>query len=288
MKKTPLIIAILTLGLGVVGYMYSSNQSTTMKLIVGASGGSPDSDATGLRQVNKDLDVEVATLSKERADSLKVQQDAFVMMQRSVEERDASERKLEEAKEGRDEAEAKVKDAESRIEQIRADVAAAEATVHSMPALADADLATAVEKLNSVVEEEKNRHKTLTTDLEEKGVVRKSATEKVASERVELQRLNEINDRFFREYCKNSDEFPILAVDTRWKFVVFNAGKDSGLVAGDSTPLLVKRGDTPIATLRIVSVTGGQIIAEYDEDKMPKGVTLEVGDSVFRQKPLGS
>ncbi len=289
MKIVPLTSIILILGLGIFGYTLCSDQAATMNLAVGASGGSSDSEPTGLRQTNKDLEVEVATISKERADSLKQQKDAFVMMQRSVEERDTAERKLEENKESRTEWEEKVKEAQARVEEVNKERETVMATLRSMPALgSDIDLASAVEKLASVVEEEKKNQEQMKKDLEEKAVVRESATKKVAKAQAELDRMTEINNQFYRTYTKNSDEFSILAVDPRWKFVVFNAGKDSGIVAGTTTPMLVKRGSEPVITLRVVSVSGGQVIAEYDADQLPKGLQLEVGDKVFRQKPLGS
>ncbi len=289
MKIVPLTSIILIIGLGIFGYTLCSDQATTMNLAIGASGGSTDTEPSGLRQTNKDLEVEVATISKERADSLKQQKDSFVMMQRAVEERDASERKLEENKEARSEWEDKVKEAQARVDEVNKEREAVMATLRSMPALgSDIDLASAVEKLASVVEEEKKNQEQMKKDLEEKGVVRQSATEKVAKAQAELDRMTAINEKFAREYTKNSDEFSILAVDPRWKFVVFNAGKDSGIVAGTSTPMLVKRGSEPVITLRIVSVTGGQVVAEYDIEQLPQGLQLEVGDKVFRQKPLGS
>ena len=39
MKIAPLIAIIATLGLGVAGWMYSSQQQTTMKLVIGAAAG---------------------------------------------------------------------------------------------------------------------------------------------------------------------------------------------------------------------------------------------------------
>ena len=289
MKIVPLTSIILILGLGIFGYTLCSDQATTMNLAIGASGGSTDTEPSGLRQTNKDLEVEVATISKERADSLKQQKDAFVMMQRAVEERDTAERKLEENKESRAEWEDKVKEAQARVDEVNKERESVLAMLRSMPALgSDIDLASAVEKLASVVEEEKKNQEQMKKDLEEKAVVRESATAKVAKAQAELDRMTDINEKFAREYTKNADEFSILAVDPRWKYVVFNAGKDSGIVAGSTTPMLVKRGSEPIITLRIVSVTGGQVVAEYDTEQLPEGLQLEVGDKVFRQKPLGS
>ena len=87
---------------------------------------------------------------------------------------------------------------------------------------------------------------------------------------------------------KNGDEFALLAVDMRWRFVAFKVGTDSGLVAGDSTPLLVKRGPIEVVKLRIVSISNGMAVAEFDPATLKPGVRPQVGDLVFRQKPIGS
>ncbi|MBR1978415.1 MAG: hypothetical protein IJ985_02800, partial [Akkermansia sp.] len=129
MKIVPLTSIILIIGLGIFGYTLCSDQATTMNLAIGASGGSTDTEPSGLRQTNKDLEVEVATISKERADSLKQQKDSFVMMQRAVEERDASERKLEENKEARSEWEDKVKEAQARVDEVNKEREAVMATL---------------------------------------------------------------------------------------------------------------------------------------------------------------
>ena len=80
----------------------------------------------------------------------------------------------------------------------------------------------------------------------------------------------------------------MLAVDARWKFVVFNVGPDSGLVAGDANPMLVKRGNEVITALRIVTISKGMAVAEFDPAKLPAGVRPELGDRVFRVQPLGN
>ena len=74
----------------------------------------------------------------------------------------------------------------------------------------------------------------------------------------------------------------------RWRFVAFKVGADSGLVAGDSTPLLVKRGAVEVVRLRIVSVSNGMVVAVFDPATLKPGVRPQVGDRVFRQKPIGS
>lgn len=289
MKISALIICLLTLGLGAAAYVYTSNQETTMKMLIGASGGVDDANPTGLRLVNKGLDVEVAAASKERQEALKASQDALVMMQLAAEAKANAEKGMNEATTDRDDLVEKVKDMEARAEEIHAQEEKMLEFLRSLPSLGDdVDLGTAVEKLRGVVEEEAERNRALTASLEEKTTLRKAATEKAASSLAECERLEGINKNFFESYTKNEKEYPVLAVDTRWKFVIFNAGEDSGLIVGDSTPMLVRRGDDAVISLRIVSISGGQVIAEYQKEHLPAGVQIQVGDVVFREKPAGN
>lgn len=287
MKIAPLIAIIVTLGLGVAGFMFSSQQQTTMKLVVGVAGG-PDGSG-GLKAVNQSLDGNVASISGERKKALEVCAEAATMLQRSAEELAQAESELSSQESALAAMKEKVKEAKSRQDEIQAELDALLAFFRSLPALSSvSDLNEAVSTLESTVNEEKEKASTLSSELESKVTVRDAAAKKVATETAELERLDGANRRFEEEYRKNDDEFTILAVDPRWKFVVFNVGKDSGIVTGDSNPLLVKRGDVMIAKLRVISITGNQVIAEFKSEELPAGVMLEVGDRVFMQKPIGS
>lgn len=287
MKIAPLIAIILTLGLGVAGFMYSSQQQTTMKLVIGAAAG-PDG-TSGLKAVNQTLDGNVASISGERKKALEVAAEAVTMLQRSAEELSAAESELATQESALEEMKEKVKDAKARQDEIQAELDALLAFFRSLPALSSvSDLNEAVATLESAVNEQKEQVTSLSSELEGKVTVRDAAAKKVATATTELEKLDAVNRRFEEEYRKNDDEFTILAVDSRWKFVVFNVGKDSRIVTGDSTPLLVKRGDAVIAKLRVVSITSGQVVAEFKVEDLPAGVMLEVGDRVFMQKPIGS
>ncbi|MDO5464046.1 MAG: hypothetical protein Q4F40_03845 [Akkermansia sp.] len=287
MKIAPLIAIIVTLGLGVAGFMFSSQQQTTMKLVVGVAGG-PDGSG-GLKAVNQSLDGNVASISGERKKALEACAEAATMLQRSAEELAQAENELSSQESALADMQEKVKEAKGRQDEIQAELDALLAFFRSLPALSSvSDLNEAVAALESTVNEEKEKASTLSSELESKVTVRDAAAKKVATETAELERLDGANRRFEDEYRKNDDEFTILAVDPRWKFVVFNVGKDSGIVTGDSNPLLVKRGDVMIAKLRVISITGNQVIAEFKSEELPAGVMLEVGDRVFMQKPIGS
>ncbi|MBE6410781.1 MAG: hypothetical protein E7034_09345 [Akkermansiaceae bacterium] len=293
MKVSQLVISLLVLLMGVGLIMYSADQQQVMDVLVATHGGGPqvaDADATGLRKLNSDLDAEVARISGERSAAIEATEGARVEMRDARDKRNDAEAKLAADKAENEDLKVKVESATKTTVQLRDTYNAALAKLKSEGSLdADtSDLGALVEAVKAVVDRENARKKDLETQLEEEKVVRDAATEKLAKEKVELNRINGINDRFFKDYMKNGDEFALLAVDMRWRFVAFKVGADSGLVAGDSTPLLVKRGPVEVVKLRIISIKDGMVTAEFDPKTLAPGVRPQVGDLVFRQKPLGS
>lgn len=293
MKVSQLVISLLVLLMGVGLIMYSADQQQVMDVLVATHGGGPqvaDADATGLRKLNSDLDAEVARISGERSAAIEATEGARVEMRDARDKRNDAEAKLAADKAENEDLKVKVESATKTAVQLRDTYNAALAKLKSEGSLdADtSDLGALVEAVKAVVDRENARKKDLETQLEEEKVVREAATEKLAKEKVELNRINGINDRFFKDYMKNGDEFALLAVDMRWRFVAFKVGTDSGLVAGDTTPLLVKRGPVEVVKLRIISIKDGMVTAEFDPKTLAPGVRPQVGDLVFRQKPLGS
>lgn len=293
MKVSQLVISILALLMGVGLVMYSADQQKVMEVLTATHGGGSqvaDADATGLRKLNSDLDAEVARISGERAAAIEATEGARVEMRDARDKRNDAVAKLDADKAENEDLKTQVEAAVKAAEQLRDTYNAALAKLKADGALdADTtDLGALVEAIKEVVDRENARKKDLETQLEEEKMVREAATEKLAKEKVELNRITGINERFFKDYMKNGDEFALLAVDMRWRFVAFKVGTDSGLVAGDSTPLLVKRGPVEVVKLRIISIKDGMVTAEFDPKTLAPGVRPQVGDMVFRQKPLGS
>lgn len=292
MKISQLVLSLLILIGGGVLAMYSADQQKVMDLLVTTHGGGSqitDADATGLRKLNTELDGEVARVSGERAAAVNAAEAARVELRDMRDKCADAKAKYEKDQSELDEWRAKVDDMAKKVEELRSSFASAIEKVKGGDALsvsADSDFATVMESIKSVVGKENARTKELTEKIAEEETVRATATEKLATLKVELNKLNAANEKFFKNYTKNADEFALQGVDLRWKFVSFHAGKDSGLVAGDATPLLLKRGGQVIAPLRIVRITEGLVVAEFSEKDLPAGVVPQVGDSVFRVKPL--
>jgi hypothetical protein len=293
MKISQLLASILMLAAGGAAIMYSADQQKVMDVLIAAHGGGQQVDAssaTGLRKMNQDLDAERGTVASERAAAVKAVEANRIEMRDSNTKRDEAQAKLDADKAELQTVRSKVEAMNESVEKVRVAFNTAVAELKNSEALsvdASADFATVLESIKGVVEREEKRTQEINERLNDWQAARAAATEKLAREKVELNRLTAINDKFFTDYTKNDDEFPVLAVDARWKFVVFNVGPDSGLVAGDANPMLVKRGDEVITALRIVTISKGMAVAEFDPAKLPAGIRPELGDRVFRVQPLG-
>lgn len=294
MKISQLLASILVLLAGGAAIMYSADQQKVLDVMIATHGGGQQveaSSATGLRKLNQDLDAERGTVSSERAAAVKGAEAARVEMRDSQVKRDEAQTKLDEHKASLAGVRSKVEAMNKSVEELRASLESAMAEIKTSASLdlgAGASTEAVLESIRGIVEKEQKRTEEITEKLNDWQAARTAATEKLAKEKVELNRLTAINDKFFTDYTKNDDEYPLLAADSRWKFVVFNVGLESGLIAGDATPLLVKRGDVVVAPLRIVTISKGMVVAEYDPKQLVPGVRPEVGDRVFRVKPLGN
>lgn len=288
MKK---IISFIPLALVAVlaffGYRYAANQSTTMRMLVDARTGLT-SDPAGIVLVNKNLETEAATVAKKRAEALKKNEEALLLARRAVEDMEAAQSALESSKGDLESIKEKIAEAEQTSKQVEEENNKMLDAMHSVPLLADASPEDANSRIEEYVKSYGEEYDKLKSDLDHKESERAKLLTEVSGLEVDLAERKAANERFMETYRKNGEEFVINAVDPEWHFVVFSAGNDSGLFPGDATKLLVHRNGAAITTLRVVSVSGGQIVAEYDEKTLPHGVQLEVGDRIFRQKPLGS
>lgn len=287
MKNASYIPPVLVAVLMVFGYQYASKQDTTLRMLVDARAGM-GSEPAGMTLVNKELETQAATVAKKRSDALKANEQALVSARKAQEDLDAAKYALEENNGKLEDIKARIAEAEKKYQELQEQNEKVIAALHSVPLLADVAPEEANSKLEEHVKSFDSSFEETKNQMDAKEQEREKLTKEVSGLEVDLAGKQDINKRFMDNYRKNGEEFVIEAVDPQWHFVVFKAGEDSGLYAGDSAPLLVQRDGVAIIALRIVSVSGGQIVAEYDEKALPRGVRIEVGDRVFRQKPLGS
>lgn len=285
------IISYIPLGCLVVlmflGYQYASNQTTTMRMLVDARAGF-GTEPAGLESSNKKLDAEAATVAKRRADALKTNQEALVMTNKAAEDLASAKSALDEHTAARDEVQARIEEGEATFAEVKAENEKVLAAMHNIPALSTADITEAAGILESSIKEFNEDYDRISSELEKKTGERESLGKTIGELTVDLTNKRDENKRFLDNYRRNGREYSVEAVDPRWHFVVFTAPEDSGFYAGDPAPLLLKRGASVITTLRVVSVSGGKVVAEYDEKTLAPGMQIEIGDQVIRQKPFGS
>lgn len=288
MKK---IISYIPLGcvvlLAFFGYQYAANQATTVRMLVDARSGL-GSDAYGIDLLNKNLDVERATVAGKRRNELETNKSALVEANRAREDMESAKNKLDASKVALDEIKEKMADARAKAQQVEEENERVLKALHSVPLLADATPEEASGRIEEYVKEFESEYDKINSELERKVAERGRVNTEVSGLEVDLKKRETTNQRFMETYRRNGEEFVITAVDPEWHFVIFSADADSGFYPGDPTKLLVHRNGVSIANIRVVSVSGGQVIAEYDEKTLPRGVRIEVGDRIFRQKPLGS
>lgn len=297
MKPSQLAISILILVAGGALTFFSAQQQKAMHIVTYTHGGGSqisNADATGLRKLNSELSATAAKVAGERATAVNATESARVEMKDQKDKCALAEDSLKakQAEKATLEAELEKQKADKSVGSWVAD-SKAEAKGNSdlisiieMCSDETPDYDGAVEKLGEIFKAQGEEAETLQKSLSKVGDDLTSAEAELKKQQAELARLNEINDRFFREYTKNGQEFAIEAVDANWKYVTFLVGADSGLIKDET--LLVKRGNTVITALRITSIKDGQVIAEFDVTKLPAGLRPAVGDRVFRLKPLGN
>ncbi len=71
----------------------------------------------------------------------------------------------------------------------------------------------------------------------------------------------------------------VIAVNKDWGFVMVNAGRQNGVTADAS--LLIKRGNSRIARLRIVNLQDNVVVADVVKESLVKGFEVQPGDKVI-------
>jgi hypothetical protein len=115
-------------------------------------------------------------------------------------------------------------------------------------------------------------------ELAELKAVRESLNSRVQESEGRLQTAQNEVKRYQLGIAKQSLTGRVLAVNQGWNFVVLDVGDRQG--AAKDAPLLVLRGGTPIARLRITSVEPSTSIADVVPGSLSRGTTVQPGDRV--------
>ncbi|MEZ5303418.1 MAG: hypothetical protein R3F11_22670 [Verrucomicrobiales bacterium] len=106
-----------------------------------------------------------------------------------------------------------------------------------------------------------------------------TAEKKLADNNGIIARLEQVERERSAGVARNAMEATITAVNRDWGFVVLNAGKAKGI--STESKLIVKRGESIIGSLNIVSIEDSLTVADIDESSMPEGARMMPGDKVI-------
>ncbi len=291
MKITHLFWALLALGLAIFGIKYSMDQQKVLNLLVATHGGHDQSETGGgLRQLRKDLNRQASEMAKLRAEAVEASDKSRLMMRDARDKKEESAATLETKKSELSDAELKLKEETARVDNMKLELRAAMDRMReglgstTLEVSDDAEINDFVFAISSYVEETNNEIKKMETQLDERKTLVSAASKRVVKSTSDLAGVEKIKADFVADYKRNDDTFTVQEVNSRWNVVVFNAPTSSALIPGDDVPLIVKRGSNAIAELRIVSVNGTQVVAEFNPEHMPAGLSIRPGDQIVRKK----
>lgn len=207
---------------------------------------------------------------------------------------DKAQQDLQATRLSRDDLQAKLNASETNLEQARAKLSALEDEIKNLKdklATAENDLQakdTRIAELEaerigatqqampSTSEQELND---LKTQLAEKETVIAKLREDLAGARSRIEELQtELRNRS-QNVMRQGLTGKILAVNQGWNFVVLNLGDRNGVIK--NAEMIVKRGAEMIGKVRITSVEPSNSIADIVVNSVPRGVTIQPGDTVI-------
>jgi flagellar biosynthesis chaperone FliJ len=134
------------------------------------------------------------------------------------------------------------------------------------------DLEMTLTMLKDTLTEAQTKKTDLSTQLGAAAGLKQTQVAKVKEEeKFQIQRAQKL--------ALNGLVATVVAVNKEWGFVMINAGRSLGVTADAS--LLVKRGNTRIARLRIVNLEESSVIADLVDDSLVKGIEVQPGDKVI-------
>ncbi|QQL44900.1 hypothetical protein [Sulfuriroseicoccus oceanibius] len=139
------------------------------------------------------------------------------------------------------------------------------------------------EEIEQAIQQMEQDKIALRKELEETETLAAAAAERVETAQGQLERLGGTIAKRREGIARNVIESTVAAVNNDWGFVVIDAGKSQGFSADQS--LLVKRGNTYIAKLAVVSLESNRIIADVAPNSLAPGARVMPGDRVIVETP---
>jgi multidrug efflux pump subunit AcrA (membrane-fusion protein) len=206
---------------------------------------------------------------------------------KAKDEKEAAELAATEAKEAAEQAETAMNQAKDELAKAQTDLQAANTLVQEKEAEI-AKLTAAADKApdggpvvgdNAELLAAQQQLADAQAQLAEAQQINESLQTKVADAETQMVELREKAERRDRQQLAAGLQGQILAVNRNWNFVVLSIGDRQGAVVGGE--MLVVRGNTQIAKVRITAVEPSTSIADVVAGSVGRGVVVQPGDTVI-------
>lgn len=182
----------------------------------------------------------------------------------------AAEKALNDAKAQISDMEEQVKTAQDQLAELQGDVQAKDTRIAELEAAQTGAVAQTTDSVDA-------------TEFEARISEQETLIEKLqgdlASARTTIEDLRTREQQRSQQVMRQGLTGRVLAVNQGWNFVVLNLGDRNGVV--NNAEMLVKRGDQMIGKIRITSVEPASSIADIVVNSVPRGLTIQPGDSVI-------
>jgi septal ring factor EnvC (AmiA/AmiB activator) len=248
-----IVVSLLTAG---VGFMNRSTLEET-KGELSSTQGSLNSERESHAQTKQQLSESQENLAK------------------TTQEKDSLTSQLASTKSDLDSANNKVASLESDVTQKQSEIERLNGEVSSK----DQRIAELEQSQNEAVAGGPDPTEELQAALGEKEAIIEGLQTQLASTRNQLDQLRDRENARTQQRMRAGLTGKIMAVNPSWNFVVLDVGDRNGVV--NNAEMLVKRGTSLIGKVRITSVEPSTSIADIVASSVPRGFSIQPGDSVI-------
>ncbi|MGJ8677517.1 MAG: hypothetical protein ACSHX0_08370 [Akkermansiaceae bacterium] len=138
----------------------------------------------------------------------------------------------------------------------------------------------------ALVENLKNDVEEANTKMEELNTLTTAAQERAEANETQLSDLRDRIARRAERIRGNSAKGLITAVNHDWGVAIVDV--PSNMTIDTSSKLMIRRGSKYIGKLKVTSVEGNRVVADFDYVSMSSGSVARAGDVVVLAKPLAN
>ena len=141
-----------------------------------------------------------------------------------------------------------------------------------------------INEIPTIIQKVKSDLAVATKDIEELDENISAAKNRVQASEGQIADLTERMVKRTTRIRANAVAGRVTGVDDKWGFVTVNIPRNMPVT--NASKLLIKRGSTYIADIKISSIEGHHVVGNIDYDTLQSGMIVQAGDHVVLSKPV--